>query len=92
MSCISRQNYTKGSVLRSPYLNLGIDGPLLIVELVIIVGVHFQVVESKLLLNPLLKRLALFEGQRVSLGNHGDNVDNVGQLLQNNDIDRFEAV
>lgn len=73
------------------YLDLGIDGPLLIVELVVIVGVHLQVVESKLLLDPLLERLTLLEGEGVGLGDDGDDIDNVRQLLQNDDIDGLEA-
>lgn len=73
------------------YLNLSVDRALLVVELIIIVGVHLQVVERELLLNALLERLALLEGQRVGLGDNGDNVDDVGQLLKNNDIDGLET-
>ena len=74
------------------YLDLGVDRTLLIVELVVVVGVHLQVVEGKLLLDALLESLALLEGQRVGLGDDGDDVDNVGQLLQDDNIDGLERV
>lgn len=40
-------------------LNLAIDGTLLIIKLVVVVGVHLEVVERKLLLDALLERLSL---------------------------------
>lgn len=73
------------------YLNLSVDGTLLIVQLVVIVGVHLQVVESKLLLDTLLESLALFEGKGVGLGDDGNDIDDVGELLQDNDIDGLET-
>lgn len=60
------------------YLDLSVDGALLVVELVIIIGVHLQVVESKLLLDALLEGQALFEGEGVRLGNDRNNVDDIG--------------
>lgn len=74
------------------YLDLSVDSTLLIIELVIIVRVHLQVVEGELLLDALLEGLTLFEGEGVGLGNNGNNVDDIGQLLQNNDIDGLEAI
>lgn len=74
------------------YLDLSVDGALLVVELIVVVRVHLQVVESKLLLDALLERLTLLEGHCVSLGNDGNNIDNIGQLLQHDDIDRLEGV
>jgi hypothetical protein len=56
---------------------LSIDGTLLIVELLIIVGVHLQVVESELLLDALLECLAFVESKGIGLGDDGDNVHNV---------------
>lgn len=73
------------------YLNLSVDGTLLVVQLVVIVGVHLQVVESELLLDTLLESLALFESERVGLGDDGNDINDVGQLLQDNDIDRLET-
>lgn len=74
------------------YLNLSIDGTLLIIKLVIIVRVHLQVVELELLLDALLEGLAFLEGEGVGLGDNGDNVDDVGEFLEDDDIDGFEAV
>lgn len=48
--------------------------------------------ESKLLLDALLERLALLQSQGVSLGNDGNNVDDIGQLLQDDDIDGLKGV
>lgn len=48
--------------------------------------------ESKFLLDALLERLALLQGHCVSLGNDGNDVDNIRQLLQHDDIDRLEGV
>lgn len=74
-----------------PYLNLSVDRALLIIELLIIVGVHLEVVEGELLLNALFEGLALLKSQGVGLGDNGDDVDNVGQLLENDDIDGLET-
>lgn len=73
-------------------LDLAVDSTLLIVKLVIVVGVHLQVVERKLLLDALLERLALLQGERVGLGNDGNDVDNVRQLLQHDNVNRLERV
>lgn len=74
------------------YLDLSVDSTLLVVKLVVVVGVHLQVVESKFLLDALLERLALLQSHGVGLGNDGNDVDNIGQLLQHDDIDRLEGV
>lgn len=83
-----------GSILRvglvKPYLDLRIHCPFLIIQLVIVVRVHLEVVERKLLLNALLECLALLQCQGVGLGNHRHNVDNIGQLLKNNNVNRFQ--
>lgn len=47
--------------------------------------------ERELLLDALLERLTLFESERIGLGNNGNDVDNIGQLFQNDDIDRLET-
>ena len=46
-------------------LDLGVDGTLFVVELVVVVWVHLQIVESELLLYALLESTAFFECQRV---------------------------
>ena len=73
-------------------LDLAVDGALLVVKLVIVVRVHLEVVEGKLLLDALLEGLALLEGQGVGLGDDGHDVDNVRQLLQHNNVDGLERV
>lgn len=73
------------------YLDLRIHCPLLIIQLVIVVRVHLEVVERKLLLDALLECLALLQRQGVGLGNHRHNVDNVGQFLEDNNINRLQT-
>jgi hypothetical protein len=73
-------------------LDLAVDSTLLIVQLLAIVGIHLEVVESKLLLDALLESLSLLQCQAVRLGDDGDNIDNIGELLQDNDIDRLQRV
>lgn len=73
-------------------LDLRIKCTLLLIKLIVIVGVHLQVVEDKLLLDSLLECCSLLQGEGVRLGNDGNHVDNIRQLLQNNDIDRLERV
>jgi hypothetical protein len=48
-------------------------------------------VESELFLDSLLECLSLFQGQGVGLGNNGDNVDNVGKFLEDDDINGLKA-
>lgn len=48
--------------------------------------------ECKLLLDAFLELLALLSSQGVGLGNDGHDVDNIGELLQDDDIDRLERV
>lgn len=38
----------------------------------------------------LSKGLALLQGQRVRLGNDGDNIDNLREFLEHNNVDGFE--
>lgn len=77
---------------RNTHLDLAVDDSLLLVELVVVVRVHLQVVEGKLFLDALLECLLLLEGERVGLGNDGNNIDDVGQLLEDDNIDRLEGV
>ena len=59
------------------YLDLGIQSSLLLIELIVIVREHLQVVESKLLLYALLECASLFKGQGIGLGNDWDDIDNI---------------
>lgn len=47
--------------------------------------------ESEFLLDSLLECLSLFQCQGVGLGNNGDNVNNVGKLLKDDNIDGLKA-
>lgn len=75
----------------STYLDLDVHHALLVVQLVVVIGVHLQVVESEFLLDSFLECLSLFQGQRVGLGNNGDNVHDIGKLLEDDNIDRLKA-
>lgn len=68
------------------------QGTLLVVEFFIVVREHLEVVESKLLLDALLESGSLLDGQGVGLGDDGHNVDNVGELFQDYDVDGLEGV
>lgn len=71
---------------------MSVHSPLLLVELVVVVRVHLEVVESKFLLDALLERLTLVQSQGVSLSNDGNNVDNIGELLQDDNVDGLKGV
>lgn len=76
----------------STYLDLGVHSPLLLVKLIVVVGVHLEVVEGKLLLDALLECLTLFQGQGIGLGDDGNNVDDIRQLLEHDNIDGLQGV
>lgn len=73
-------------------LDLSVHSSLLRVVLLVLVRVHPDVVESELLLDAVLELLTLLKSERVGLGDDGDNVDGLAQLLENDDIDRLQAV
>lgn len=73
------------------YLDLNVDGPFLIVQLIIVIRIHLQVVESELFLNSLLESQTLLESKRIGLGDYGNNVDDIGKFLQDHDIDWLET-
>lgn len=76
----------------STNLDLTVQRTLLVIELLVVVREHLEVVERELLLDTLLERLALLDGQSIGLGNYRHNIDHVGQLLQNNDINGLQRV
>ncbi|KAI6751775.1 hypothetical protein HG531_006471 [Fusarium graminearum] len=65
---------------------------LLVIKLIVVVGIHFEIVEGKLLLDALLELLTLLNSQGVGLGDDRHHVDNVGKLLQDDNIDGLERV
>jgi hypothetical protein len=60
--------------------------------LLVVIRVHAQVVEGKLLLYLLLERSALLERERIRLGNNRHHINKLAQLLQHHDIDGLETV
>lgn len=60
--------------------------------LLVVVGVHTEVVEGKLLPDALLEGLALLQSQAVGLCDDGHNVDNVAKLAQDDNINGLQGV
>lgn len=81
-------DYGKGNEV----LDLLVDGGLLVVVLVVVVGVEADVVEGELVSDSVLESLTLLQSQSVGLCNDGDDIDNLAQLLQDDDIDGLESV
>lgn len=73
-------------------LDLGVQAALLVIKLVVVVRVHLEVVESELLLDTLLELLTLLESQSIGLGDDGNDVDDIGQLLQDDDVDGLQGM
>lgn len=69
-----------------------IGGALLIIQLIVVVWVHLEVMECKLLLYSLLEGTTLLERKGVGLSNDRHDVDDVRQLLENNYIDGLESM
>lgn len=67
-------------------------GSLLRVVLVVVVGVHAQVVELELLPYSLLEGGTLLEGQAVALGDDWHDVDKLTKLLENDNVNGLESV
>jgi hypothetical protein len=76
----------------SSYPDGGLEGSLLGVVLVVVVGVHAQVVELELLLYPLLELGTLLKSQAITLGDDGHDVDKLAQLLEDDDVDGLQGV
>lgn len=74
------------------YLNLAVHGRFLAVILLVVIGVHADVVEGELLLYTVLEHLPLLQCQAVRLGNHGNNVHRLRELLQHDDIDWLQSM
>jgi len=84
--------FTTDDCERYDILDLSVQGTLLLVEFLVVVGVHLEVVERKLLLYPLLEGSAFFEGERVGFGDHRNDIYNVRELLEDDNVDRFERM
>jgi hypothetical protein len=73
-------------------LNGGIGSALFVVQLLIVIWVHLEVVECEFLLNSLLERSALFECEGIGLRDDWNNIDHIGELLQDHNVNGFEGV
>merc|ERR1712000_199239 len=65
---------------------------LLIIQLFVVIGIHFQVVKSELLLDAFFESSALLQRKGVGLCDDRHDIDNIGELLQNHNVNRFEGV
>lgn len=73
-------------------LDLRVDSSLLGVVFLVVVWVESDVVEGKLLLYSILESLSLLESKGIGLGDDGDDVDSLTELLQDDNVDWFEGV
>lgn len=48
--------------------------------------------EGEFLADALFEGLAFFKGKGVGFGDYGDDVDDVGEFLKDDDVDRLETV
>lgn len=76
----------------SSHLNGLLCLDFLVVILLVVVRVHAQVVELELLLYPVLELGTLLQGQAVALGNDGNDVDKLAQLLEHDNVNGLEGV
>lgn len=83
-----RSNNRKGNYI----LNLRVPRTLLLVELIVVIRVHFEVVERKLLLDSFLERRTLLQCQGIRLRDNRNDVDDIGQFLENNDVDGLQGM
>jgi len=65
---------------------------LLIIQLFVVIGIHFQVVESELLLDALFESSAFLKRKGISLCDDRHDIDNIGELLQDHNVNWFEGV
>ncbi len=72
--------------------DLSVDGALFVIKFIIVVRIHLQVVEGELLLYPLLESTSFLECQRIRLGDDWNDVDDIGELLQNDNVNRLQSM
>ncbi len=73
-------------------IDVRIELAFLIVLLIVVVWVHAKIVEGEFFLDALFESEAFFKGEGVGFGDHGDDVDDIGEFLEDYDVDRFETV
>ena len=77
---------------RNDVLDSRIGGTFFVIQLLIVIRVHLEVVEGKLLLDSLLKRSAFLEGEGIGLCDDWHHVDDVGELFQDHNINGLQSV
>jgi len=77
---------------RNHRLDLRVDGGLFVVIVLVVVWVHPDVVESKLLPDPVLECLSLLQSQAVRLGDNRNNVDAFTEFLENDNVDWLQSM
>ena len=78
--------------MRTSNLDLGVECAFLPIKLVVVVRVHFQVVEGELLLYSLLEGHAFLQGQGVGFGDDRHHIDHIRELLQDDNVNWFKPV
>lgn len=77
---------------RNEVVDVRVQLAFFIILLLVIVGVHPEVVEGKFFLDALFEGEAFLKRERVRFSNYGDHVDDIGEFLEDYDVDRFETV
>ena len=72
-------------------LDASVDSSFFLILLVIVVRVHAEVMEKEFLSDAFFESEAFLESERVGFCDYGNNIYNIGQLLENNDIDWLET-
>ena len=85
------QSGAERCVLRT-YLDLAVHSRLLAVILLVVVRIHSDVVERKLLLYAVLEHLPLLQSQAITLGNDRHHVHRLAQLLQHHNVNRLQGM
>ena len=84
--------FTPHNSKRDDRLDLRIHRRFFGIVLLILIRIHANIVEGKLLLNAVLEQLPLLQRQAVGLSDDGNDVDSFGEFLEHDDVDGFEGV
>ena len=84
--------FTPHNSKRDDRLDLRIHRRFFGIVLLVLVRIHANIVEGKLLLNAVLEQLPLLQRQAVGFRDDGDDVDGLGEFLEHDDVDGFEGV
>lgn len=87
-----KKQYIQRSQVFLAYLDLSVDGAFIVVEFIIVIWVHFDIVELELIPDSLFECLTFLQRQRVGLGDDRYDIDNVRELLEHDDVNGFQSV